>query len=144
MKNLLAIAIFVVAGIIVTLISTSRLEIQGQPSANKCVGECYADYVAANGTIVEQESAKAQAAAAMSPAELGKTAYTSCQACHGTGGEGGVGPQLSGRDSAFIVDALNTYKASGTRGTQSALMWGVAGPLSEADIEHLGAYINSL
>tara|TARA_R100001377_G_C3180367_1_gene106408 strand:- start:153 stop:587 length:435 start_codon:yes stop_codon:yes gene_type:complete len=144
MKNLLAIAIFVVAGIIVTFISTSRLEIQGQPSANKCVGECYADYVAANGTIVEQERAKAEAAAAMSPAQLGKTAFVSCQACHGVSAEGGVGPQLAGSDSAFIIDALNTYKASGTRGAQSALMWGVAGPLSEADIANIGAYIQSL
>lgn len=144
MKNLLAAAIFVVAGIIVTTISTSSLEIQGHPSVNKCVGECYANYVAANGNIVDQERAKAEAAAAMSPAELGKTAFVSCQACHGASAEGGVGPQLSGRDSAFIVDALNTYKASGTRGAQSALMWGVAGPMSETDIAHIGAYIESL
>lgn len=144
MKNLLAAAIFVVAGIIVTTISTSSLEFQGHPSVNKCVGECYANYVAANGNIVDQERAKAEAAAAMSPAELGKTAFVSCQACHGAGAEGGVGPQLVGRDSAFIVDALNTYKANGTRGAQSALMWGVAAPLSETDIAHIGAYIQSL
>lgn len=144
MKNLIAAAIFVAAGIIVTTISTSSLEIQGRADANKCSGECYAQYVAANGTIVEQERAKAQAAAAMSPAQLGKTAFVSCQACHGAGAEGGVGPQLRGQDAAFIVDALNTYKANGTRGAQSALMWGVAAPLNETDIAHLGAYIQSL
>jgi cytochrome c553 len=144
MKNLLAAAIFVVAGIVVTTISTSSLENQGHPDTNKCIGECYANYVAANGTIVEQERAKAAAAAAMSPAELGKTAFVSCQACHGANGEGGVGPQLSGRDSAYIIEALNTYKANGTRGAQSALMWGVASPLSETDMQNLGAYVESL
>lgn len=144
MKNLLAAAIFVVAGIIVTTISTSSLEIQGHPDTNKCIGECYANYVAANGNIVAQERAKAEAAAAMSPAQLGKTTFVSCQACHGAGGEGGVGPQLQGHNAAFIVDALNTYKANGTRGAQSALMWGVAAPLNEADITNLAAYIESL
>lgn len=144
MKNLLAAAIVVVAGIIVTTISTSSLEIQGQPDTNKCSGECYANYVAANGNIVDQDRAKAEAAAAMSPAQLGKTAFVSCQACHGADAMGGVGPQLSGRDASYIQDALHTYKAGGTRGTQSALMWGVAGPLSETDIDHIGAYIQSL
>ena len=30
------------------------------------------------------------------PLALGAATYTSCSACHGSGGEGGVGPQLSG------------------------------------------------
>tara|TARA_R110002167_G_scaffold232676_1_gene437864 strand:+ start:1347 stop:1895 length:549 start_codon:yes stop_codon:yes gene_type:complete len=144
MKNLLAAVIFVIAGIIVITISTSSLEIQGHPDNNKCIGECYANYVATQGNIVAQDRAKAEAAAAMSPTELGKTAYVSCQACHGADAMGGIGPQLSGRDAAYIIDALNTYKASGTRGAQSALMWGVAGPLSDVDMGHLGAYIESL
>ena len=144
MKNLLAAAIFVVAGIIVTTISTSSLEIQGHPDTNKCSGECYANYVAANGNIVDQELAKVKAAAAMNPAELGKATFISCQACHGAGGEGGVGPHLQGHDAVFIINALTTYKANGTRGAQSALMWGVAGPLSDADIKNVAAYIETL
>ncbi len=144
MKNLTVAALFVVAGIIVTAISTSSLEIQGHPDNNKCIGQCYADYVAANGNIVEQERARAEAAASMSPAELGKTAYVPCQACHGAAGEGGVGPALAGRDAAFVVDALGTYKTNGTRGAQSALMWGVAGPLSEIEISNLAAFVDTL
>ena len=144
MKNLLAVAVFVVTGVVVTIMSTSSLEIQGQPDNNKCIGECYANYVAANGTIVEQERAKAEAAAAMSPAQLGKTAFVSCQACHGANAEGGVGPQLSGRSAAYIIEALNEYKAGGTRGAQSALMWGVAAPLAESDISNIGAFVESL
>lgn len=144
MKNLTAAALLVVAGIIVTTISTSSLEIKGHPDNNKCIGQCYADYIAANGNIVEQERIRAEAAASMSPAELGKTAYVPCQACHGASGEGGVGPQLSGRDAAFVVEALATYKTNGTRGAQSALMWGVAAPLSETEIANLAAFIDSL
>ncbi len=144
MKNLTVAALLVVAGIIVTAISTSSLEIQGHPDNNKCIGQCYADYVAANGNIVEQERLRAEAAASMSPAELGKTAYVPCQACHGASGEGGVGPALAGRDAAFVVDALNTYKTNGTRGAQSALMWGVAGPLSETEIDNLAAFVDTL
>src|SRR5690554_360884 len=104
MKNLTVAAIVVVAGVIATTISISSLEIQNHPDNNKCIGECYAEYVAANGNIVEQERAKAEAAASMSPAELGRAAYVPCQACHGAGGEGGVGPQLTGRDPSFISD----------------------------------------
>jgi len=144
MKNLTVAALFVVAGIIVTAISTSSLEIQGHPDNNKCVGQCYEDYVAANGNIVEQERLRAEAAASMSPAELGKTAYVPCQACHGAAGEGGVGPALAGRDAAFVVDALSTYKTNGTRGAQSALMWGVASPLSETEIDNLAAFVDTL
>lgn len=144
MKNLTVAALFVAAGIIVTAISTSSLEIQGRPDTNKCIGECYTDYLAANGNIVEQERIRAEAAASMSPAELGRTAYVSCQACHGASGEGGVGPQLSGRNASFISDALHTYKVSGTRGAQSALMWGVAAPLSETDITNIAAFVEAL
>ena len=42
------------------------------------------------------------------------------------------------------MDALTTYKANGTRGAQSALMWGVAAPLSEADVKNVAAYIETL
>lgn len=144
MKNVIVAALVVVAGIILTSNVTSSLEIQGHPDINKCIGECYAQYVADNGNIVEQEVRRAEAAKAMSPAELGKSAFVPCQACHGANGEGGVGPRLQGRDAAFVSDALNTYKTNGTRGAQSALMWGVASPLSDTDIANLGAFINTL
>lgn len=144
MKNLTVAAIVVVAGVIATTISISSLEIQNHPDNNKCIGECYAEYVAANGNIVEQERAKAEAAASMSPAELGRAAYVPCQACHGAGGEGGVGPQLTGRDPSFISDALHTYKVGESRGAQSALMWGVAAPMSDTEINNLAAYIDTL
>jgi len=116
----------------------------GRPSVNICTGECYQSYLAEQGTLQEQEGAKRAAAAELSPVELGRTLYVSCQACHGAGGEGGLGPQVSGRDSSYIAEALKAYKNGETRGAQSALMWGTASALSEADIENLSIFVESL
>lgn len=144
MKNVIVAALVIAGGIILTSVTTSSLEIKGHPDNNKCIGECYANYVASQGTIVEQEKRRAEAAASMSPAELGKASFVPCQACHGANGEGGVGPALSGRPADFLLDALLTYKEGGARGDQSALMWGVAGTLSEPEINNLVAYITTL
>lgn len=144
MNKLLYPAIFLASGIIVTAIASSSLEIRDRPDTNLCIGECYQDYLASNGTIVEQARAQAEAAAAMNPVELGKAAYAACQSCHGTAGEGGVGPQLAGRDVAFVTTALTAYKNRETRGEQSALMWGVAAPLADSDISNLAAFVSSL
>ena len=144
MNRLLYPAIFLAAGIIVTSLANSGLEIRDRPDTNLCIGECYQEYLATNGTVVEQAQAQAAAAAAMNPVELGKVAYVACQSCHGVGGEGGVGPQLQGRDAAFVTGALTAYKNRETRGDQSGLMWGVAGPLSDADISNLGEFVSSL
>jgi cytochrome c553 len=115
-----------------------------QPSVHSCAGECYETYVAANGNIREQQRIAAEAAARASPAELGRTAYASCVACHGAAGQGGIGPAVAGRDSAYLVDSLNAYKNRETRGAQSALMWPSASALSAADIENLASFIESL
>lgn len=144
MNKLLYPAIFLAAAVIVVTMTTSSLELQDRPDTNVCIGECYDNYIAANGTVVEQAIAQAEAAAAMNPAELGKAAYAACSACHGTAGEGGVGPQLQGRDAAFIATALTAYKNRETRGEQSAMMWTVATPLSDADINNLAAFASSL
>jgi cytochrome c553 len=116
----------------------------GRPSVNICTGECYQSYLAEQGTLVEQAVAKRAAAAELSPVELGRTLYVSCQACHGGSGEGGLGPQLAGQDSGSIADALRAYKNGETRGAQSALMWGTATALSDADIENLSIFVESL
>ncbi len=144
MNKLLYPAIFLAAAIIVVSMATSSLDVHDRPDTNLCIGECYEEYVAANGTVVEQARAQAEAAAAMNPAELGKAAYAACAACHGAAGEGGVGPQLQGRDSDFVTTALTAYKNRETRGEQSAMMWTVATPLSEADINNLAAFVSSL
>jgi cytochrome c553 len=67
-----------------------------------------------------------------------------CVACHGSAGEGGVGPALQGKGVAYISQALTAYAAGETLGPQSALMWGQAAGLSDQDIQDLAEYISTL
>jgi cytochrome c553 len=144
MKYLVLPALSLVFAFVIFDIAYSDLEVKARPSVHTCAGECYENYVAANGTIVEQQRAAAEAAASASPAELGQQTYASCQACHGAGGEGGVGPQLQGRDADFVTMALTAYQNGETRGAQSQMMWPSAQALSARDVENVAAYIESL
>jgi cytochrome c len=74
----------------------------------------------------------------------GKTKYASCAACHGANGQGGVGPKLQGQKAEVIVKKLTAYKNKQQVGAQSALMWGIAGGLSPADINNIAAYTATL
>ncbi len=109
-----------------------------------CSGACYEKWKEETGGVVVMAQAQAAAKAAASPVELGKMAYTGCIACHGAGGEGGVGPQLSGQSADMIAGKLLQYKAGETIGNQSALMWSQAAQLSDADIDNLAAFVDSL
>lgn len=114
------------------------------PRVHGCTGECYEEWKAETGGVVSMAQAKVAARAAASPAELGKELYVGCIACHGAGGEGGLGPQLSGQAGADIVDKLTRYKNGDTLGTQSNLMWGQAAALAPADIDNLAAFVETL
>jgi cytochrome c553 len=144
MKNLVLPVISLIFAFVIFDIAYSDLEVKSRSSVHTCSGECYEAYVAANGTIVEQQRAAAEADALASPAELGRQAYASCQACHGAGGEGGIGPQLQGRDASFVEMALTAYKNRETRGQRSNIMWPSAEALSERDIENLAAFVETL
>jgi len=114
-------------------------------NVNSCVGECYEQWQADHGgSIVEQEVAKQAAMAAASPAALGEAYFGQCIACHGANGEGGIGPQLAGQTASEIVAKLTAYRAGETRNAQSALMWPVAKPMSDADIDNVAAYVSAL
>jgi len=109
-----------------------------------CSGECYQAWKAETGGVLALAAAAAEAKASASPAELGQLAYNGCIACHGAGGEGGVGPQLSGQDATTIADKLLRYKNGETIGGQSALMWSQAATLSDEDITNISAFIETL
>ena len=55
-----------------------------------------------------------------------------------------MGPRLAGQSAATIVDKLTRYKAGETLGSQSALMWSQAALLSEADVDNLAAFVETL
>tara|TARA_R110000823_G_scaffold27609_12_gene80403 strand:- start:3101 stop:3532 length:432 start_codon:yes stop_codon:yes gene_type:complete len=116
----------------------------GGGNTHGCTGECYRQWQAETGGVVGIAAAEAVARAEATPAELGKKVYASCIACHGAGGEGGIGPALAGQDPAAISNALIAYRKGETRGNQSALMWSQSAQLSDQDIEHLAAFIDTL
>tara|TARA_B100000927_G_C16454348_1_gene465200 strand:- start:1258 stop:1704 length:447 start_codon:yes stop_codon:yes gene_type:complete len=116
------------------------LEYKGYSRTSSCYGECYEEYVRINGTVVEQLRAK-QALAAGDPFSSIRGLWAGCAACHGAGGNGGVGPKLLGQAGSTIVDKLTTYKNNGEVGPMSSMMWGQAGNLSEAEIQMIGDFI---
>lgn len=119
------------------------LEYSGYSSNNSCTGECYAQYVALNGTPAEIEQAK-RALAEGDPFSSIRSLWSGCAACHGQAGEGmAVFPKLAGQSSAYIVDRLNTYKNRGQVGAMSSTMWAQAGMLSDKDIETIGEFIQA-
>ena len=73
----------------------------------------------------------------------GEAKYAACGACHGAQGGGGVGPQLAGQTSEYIVNRLTQYKNGEKVGSQSNMMWAQAGGLSDADIQDLAEYITT-
>ena len=113
------------------------------PSVHGCTGDCYTQWLEDTGGVVAMAKASAAAKAAASPVELGQKAYVGCVACHGAGGEGGIGPRLAGQSTAQLVEKLTAYKNGETLGSQSNLMWGQAAALSGSDIDNLAAYIES-
>ena len=109
-----------------------------------CSGECYERWKQETGGVVAMTTASIEAKATSSPAELGKLAYVGCIACHGAGGEGGIGPKLTGQSAMEIAGKLLQYKNGKTRGSQSALMWGQASMLTDADINNIAAYMETM
>jgi len=116
----------------------------GGGNIHSCTGACYEQWKSESGGVVALAAAQAEARASASPEELGKRAYLGCVACHGAGGEGGVGPAVVGQSATDIAQKLVQYRNGETRGSQSALMWSQAAQLSEADIDNLAAYIGTL
>jgi cytochrome c553 len=114
-------------------------------NTNSCIGDCYQQWKEANGGgVAALEQAKQEALAAASPEALGEKYYGQCVACHGTAGEGGIGPALQGQATADIVSKLTAYRAGEQRGAQSAMMWPVAKPMSDDDITNIAAYVGTL
>lgn len=112
-------------------------------SVHRCVEECFEQWQKETGGTVAMAKAQAAAKAEASPQELGKLAFAGCTACHGAGGEGGIGPQLAGQSAADIAMKLTQYKNGETLGSQSNLMWSQAAQLNASDIDNLAAYVTT-
>ncbi len=133
----LAISMFFVAKVY------PSLEYTGYSSNSSCTGQCYADYVALNGTSVEIEQRK-QALANLDEFSDIRSLWAGCAACHGQAGEGmAVFPALAGQSSDYIVGRLNTYKNRGQVGAMSSTMWAQAGMLTSEQMETIGKFIEA-
>ena len=121
-------------------VAYNNLEYKGY-SAASCYGECSEEYVRINGTTVEIEQAKREAAME-DPFSSIRGLWAGCAACHGQTGAGmGAFPALAGQSSEYIIDRLTTYKNRGQVGAMSSTMWAQAGMLSDDEIETIGKFI---
>lgn len=69
-----------------------------------------------------------------------------CGSCHGREGISAspVIPNLAGQKQGYLEAALNAYKNHNRQGGSAPMMIGIAGQLSDADIQALAAYYASL
>ena len=137
-----AIVLFIATALGLAFWAMSR----NQPATNNhgCYGSCYEEWKKDTGGVLAIQAAAIKSKGAASPEQLGEKAYTSCIACHGPKGGGGVGPMLAGQSIEDIVTKLTQYKNGETLGNQSALMWSQAGLLEQRDIENIAAFIDTL
>ena len=89
-----------------------------------------------------------QVSALVSAADVdaGKAKSATCVACHGANGVSIIPlyPNLAGQKAPYLESALKAYKTQDRKGGNAAIMYGMAAPLSDADIANLAAYFASL
>ena len=137
--------LFTTTALIATIaVAYNNLEYRGVPHSTSCIGTCYEEYVALNGTAPEIEQRK-QALAAQDEFSSIKGLWTGCAACHGAEGQGmAVFPKLAGQSSDYITSRLYAYQNRETIGNMSSTMWAQAGQLTDDQIATLGKYIETL
>ena len=76
-------------------------------------------------------------------AEAGKAKAASCAGCHGATGisSNPMWPNLAGQQSGYLVKQMKAFR-DGTR--TDPMMSPMAKPLTDADIDNIAAYYNSL
>jgi cytochrome c len=82
-------------------------------------------------------------------AQTGKDLYTAkgCPACHGADGNKPLQPtypKLAGQPAPYLVLQLKAFKAQERKDGQAALMWGMAGQLTEAEMGKIAEYLSKL
>lgn len=104
-------------------------------SSRKCKRVLYSA-IAILGLAVATQAGADQVAA-------GKAAAAACAACHGVTGVSAnpMWPNLAGQQKAYLEKQMKDFRA-GTR--KDAVMENMAKNLSDADIENIAAYYNSL
>lgn len=75
--------------------------------------------------------------------ELGEIRYKeSCVSCHGQAGKGAASyPKISGNAVSYTIEKLRAYREGIKQGPNSALMFMMAKPLTDEEIDNLAAYL---
>jgi len=82
-------------------------------------------------------------------AQAGKSLFNAkgCVACHGADGKAPilpVYPKLAGQNAPYLIAQLKDFKGQKRKSGQSALMWGMAAQLSDADMKAIAEYLQSV
>lgn len=67
--------------------------------------------------------------------------WKQCQACHGSEGQGAIGPRLAGQSADDIINKLLTYKRGEPIGAQSPMMYPISASLNEGQIGTFGVFV---
>lgn len=78
--------------------------------------------------------------------DIGKAGATVCAGCHGMDGKSTAPgfPSLAGQDFEYLRRQLINFRNKSRTGGQSSIMYGMAGGLSDEDIDNLATYFSSL
>ena len=68
----------------------------------------------------------------------------SCASCHGLYGDGGAGPQISGKDEAYLLAALSGYSKGAYGSSEKSTMENVVKNLTSIQLLVLSVYISGL
>ena len=140
--SLIAAFVVVVSGLIWAGTQSNNADWTG--NRNQCVGECYEDWKAAHGGGIADVRPPNRWHWRRHRLLHWVKILRPCIACHGSRGEGGIGPILAGQAGSDIVAKLTAYRAGEERGAQSAMMYPVAKPMTDTDIENLAAFVSGL
>jgi cytochrome c len=84
--------------------------------------------------------------AAPAAAQDGKAVFTAkgCPACHGPNGDKPLQPayaKLAGQNADYLVAQLKAFKSQERKGSQSALMWGMAAQLNDKEMAAIAKFL---
>jgi len=81
-------------------------------------------------------------------AQDGKTLFTQkiCNTCHGPTGNAPIQPsypKLAGQNADYLVVQLKAFKSQERKSGQSALMWAMAGQLTDKEMEAIAKWLQA-
>ncbi|MFA5732658.1 MAG: c-type cytochrome, partial [Acidithiobacillus sp.] len=86
------------------------------------------------------------ATASVTASGIPTVVQSTCMACHGMQGiaaDGGMFPNLAGQWKPYLLRQLDHFKTHIRADPQSPIMWGMAAPLTAAQMQQVADYFSS-